>query len=48
VLDDGTTEILSARCGPTPTLNCVSVTQAGSNYQITGWVEENGGFKGMG
>jgi hypothetical protein len=48
VLDDGTTEILSTRCGDTPTLNCVTVTPVGSNYKITGWVDENGGFKGMG
>jgi hypothetical protein len=48
VLDDGTTEILSTRCGATPTLNCVTVTSVGSNYRITGWVDENGGFKGMG
>jgi hypothetical protein len=48
VLDNGTTEILSTRCGATPTLNCVSVTPVGSNYKITGWVDENGGFKGMG
>ncbi len=48
VLDNGTTEILSTRCGATPTLNCVSVTPVGSNYKITGWVDQNGGFKGMG
>jgi hypothetical protein len=48
VLDNGSTEILSTRCGATPTLNCVTVTPVGSNYQITGWVDENGGFKGMG
>jgi hypothetical protein len=48
VLDNGTTEILSTRCGSTPTLNCVTVTPVGSNYKITGWVDENGGFKGMG
>lgn len=48
VLDNGTTEILSTRCAATPTLNCVTVTPVGSNYKITGWVDENGGFKGMG
>jgi hypothetical protein len=48
VLDDGTTQILSTRCGDTPTLNCVTVTPVGSNYKITGWVDQNGGFKGMG
>jgi hypothetical protein len=48
VLDNGTTEILSTRCGAVPTLNCVSVTPVGSNYMITGWVDQNGGFKGMG
>ena len=48
VLDNGSTEVLSTRCGATPALNCVSVSQVGSDYQITGWVDENGGFKGMG
>jgi hypothetical protein len=48
VLDDGTTQILSTRCGPTPTLNCVTVTQVGPDYRITGWVDQNGNFKGMG
>ena len=49
VLDNNAgTEILSTRCGSTPTLNCVTVTPVGSNYQITGWVDQNGGFKGMG
>jgi|tagenome__1003787_1003787.scaffolds.fasta_scaffold20904600_2 hypothetical protein len=48
VLDNGTTEILSTRCGPTPTLNCVTVTPVGSNYRITGWVNQNGRVKGMG
>lgn len=48
VLDNGATQILSTRCGATPTLNCVSVTPVGSNYKITGWVDQNGGFKGMG
>jgi hypothetical protein len=48
VLDNGSTQILSTRCGPTPTLNCVTVTPVGSNYKITGWVDRNGGFKGMG
>jgi len=48
VLDNGSTEILSTRCGTTPTLNCVTVTSVGPNYRITGWVDENGGFKGMG
>ena len=48
VLDNGSTEILSTRCGVTPTLNCVTVTPVGSNYKITGWVDRNGGFKGMG
>ena len=48
VLNDGTTEILSSRCGDAPTLNCVTVTPVGSNFKITGWVDQNGGFKGMG
>jgi hypothetical protein len=48
VLDNGSTEILSERCGTSPTPNCVTVTPVGSNYRITGWVYQNGGFKGMG
>jgi len=48
VLDNGTTEVLSTRCGDTPTRNCVTVTPVGSNYRITGWVDQNGGVKGMG
>jgi hypothetical protein len=47
VLDDGTTVILSQRCGVTPTLNCVTVTQEGSNVRITGWVNQNGGVRGI-
>ena len=48
VLDNGTTEILSTRCGVTPTLNCVTVTPVGSNIRITGWFNQNGRVKGMG
>lgn len=48
VLDDGTVDILSQTCGATPTLNCLTVTKVGPNYKITGWVAQNGGFKGMG
>jgi hypothetical protein len=49
VKDDGTTEILSQRCCKTPTAGCISVTQLRSgDLQITGYVTENGGFKGMG
>jgi hypothetical protein len=48
VLDDGTVDILSQPCGATPTLNCLTVTKVGANYKITGWVNQNGGFKGMG
>jgi hypothetical protein len=47
VLDDGTSVILSQRCGVTPTLNCVTVTQVGSNVRITGWVNQNGGVRGI-
>jgi len=49
VLDDGTTTILSQRCGATPTLNCITVrAAAGGKLVITAWVDQNGGFKGMG
>ncbi len=49
VLDDGTTQILDQRCCKKPTANCISVTQLRSgDVQITGYVTENGGFKGMG
>jgi Domain of unknown function DUF11 len=49
VLDNGTTEILSQRCCRTPTAGCISVTQLrNGDVQITGYVTENGGFKGMG
>jgi hypothetical protein len=48
VLDNGTTEILSTRCGTDPSPNCVTVTPVGSTFRITGWVYQNGGFKGMG
>lgn len=47
VLDDGTTTILSERCGATPTPDCVTVTQVGSNVQITAWVSQNGGVRGV-
>jgi hypothetical protein len=47
VLDDGTSVLLSQRCGATPTLNCVTVTQVGSNVRITGWVNQNGGVRGI-
>ena len=49
VLDDGTTKILSQRCCKTPTADCITVTQLRSgDVQITAYVTENGGFKGMG
>jgi hypothetical protein len=48
VLDSGAVDILSEPCGATPTLNCLTVTKVGSNFKITGWVDQNGGFKGMG
>jgi hypothetical protein len=47
VLDDGTTTILSERCGATPTLNCVTVTQVGNNVRITAWLDQNGGVRGV-
>jgi Domain of unknown function DUF11 len=47
VQDDGTSSILSVRCGPTPTLNCVTVTPVGSNVRITAWVNQNGGVRGI-
>ena len=48
VLDSGAVDILSTKCGSTPTLNCLTVTKVGQNFKITGWVDQNGGFKGMG
>jgi hypothetical protein len=48
VLDSGAVDILSTPCGATPTLNCLTVTKVGQNFKITGWVDQNGGFKGMG
>jgi hypothetical protein len=47
VLDDGSSTILSQPCGVTPTLDCVTVTQAGNNVKITAWVDENGGVRGV-
>jgi hypothetical protein len=47
VLDDGTSTILSQRCATTPTPNCITVTQVGSNVRITGWVDQNGGVRGI-
>jgi hypothetical protein len=47
VLDDGSSTILSERCGATPTLDCVTVTQVGSNVRITAWVDQNGGVRGI-
>jgi hypothetical protein len=47
VLDDGTSTILSERCGVTPTPDCVTVTQVGSNVRITAWVTQNGGVRGV-
>jgi hypothetical protein len=41
-------DVLSTKCGATPTLNCLTVTKVGPNFKITGWVDQNGGFKGMG
>jgi hypothetical protein len=48
VLDSGAVDVLSTKCGATPTLNCLTVTKVGQNFKITGWVAQNGGFKGMG
>ena len=51
VLDGGTTEILSTRCvsGQDPTVNCITVKPVpGGKIVITAWVDQNGGFKGMG
>jgi hypothetical protein len=47
VLDDGTSTILSQRCGATPTLNCVTVTQVGKNVRIFAWLDQNGGVRGI-
>lgn len=49
VTDTGGVEVMSARCGDTATpQDCIDVTQSGQNFVITGWVDQNGGFKGMG
>ena len=51
VLDGGSTEILSTRCvsGQDPTRNCITVKPVpGGKIVITAWVDQNGGFKGMG
>ena len=49
VLDDGTTQILTERCGEEPTANCIDVQELYSgDFQITAYVDQNGGFKGMG
>jgi hypothetical protein len=48
VLDDGTTDILSTRCGSTPTLNCITVSAAaGGKLVITAWVDQNGHLRGV-
>jgi hypothetical protein len=36
-----------AQCGATLE-NCIQVTKVGNNYRIIAWVDQNGGFKGMG
>jgi hypothetical protein len=49
VLDDGTTKILDQRCCGHPSADCITVTRLHSgDVQITAYVAENGGFKGMG
>jgi hypothetical protein len=49
VLDNGTTQILDQWCGAEPTANCIEVTELDSgDFQITAYVDQNGGFKGMG
>jgi hypothetical protein len=41
--------ILTDRCGEVPTANCIEVTALYSgDFQITAYVDQNGGFKGMG
>jgi hypothetical protein len=53
VLDNGTTQILDERCdthcGKKPKANCIQVTELPSgDFRITTYVDQNGGFKGMG
>lgn len=49
VLDNGSTKILDQRCCGAPTADCITVTKLYSgDVQITAYVTENGGFKGMG
>jgi hypothetical protein len=49
VLDNGSTQILTERCGYVPTAGCIEVTELESgDFQITAYVDQNGGFKGMG
>lgn len=49
VLDNGTTKILDQRCCGAPKADCITVTPLPyGDVQITAYVTENGGFKGMG
>jgi hypothetical protein len=49
VLDDGTTQILTERCGEELAANCIDVQELyGGDFLITAYVTQNGGFKGMG
>jgi hypothetical protein len=47
VLNDGTVVPMTQRCGATPTLNCVTATAQGSNLLVTGYVDQNGGVRGI-
>ncbi len=47
VLNDGTVVPMTQRCGATPSLNCVTATAQGSNLLITGYIDQNGGVRGI-
>jgi hypothetical protein len=50
VTDDGVAHILTqdVPCGDSGPVGCLTVTQNGNNVVFTTWVDQNGGFKGMG
>ena len=50
VTDSGAIDVLdqSLPCGSSPQVGCLDVTKTGGNYLLTTWVDQNGGFKGMG
>lgn len=50
VTDDGVSHVLTQDlpCGVSGPVGCLTVTQVGNNVVFTTWVDQNGGFKGMG